>query len=148
MAANWRAAEARSGAAHLPRKAIRAALLSPFDYAAQTLALVVTDVKKGDPEQVSAAMRELFLAAGGGGLGLFTAIWRLRRVHARLAAPLEEAGLSLLAQHVDAMDTADRLKQEGIDQARENIAKLSQMSSEMEQRAIGLADSATRSLEA
>lgn len=49
---------------------------------------------------------------------------------------------------VDAMDTADRLKQEGIDQARENIAKLSQMSSEMEQRAIGLADSATRSLEA
>src|SRR6185312_2785508 len=52
------------------------------------------------------AYRELFLAAGGGGLGLFTAIARLRAVHQRIAAPLEEAGIPLLAQHVDGMDTS------------------------------------------
>jgi uncharacterized protein YaaN involved in tellurite resistance len=39
---------------------------------------------------------------------------------------------------IEAMDTADRLKQEGIDAARENIAKLSQLSSELQQRALGL----------
>lgn len=35
----------------------------------------------------------------------------------------------------EAMDTADRLKQEGIDAARENIAKLNQLTSEFQQRA-------------
>ena len=45
------------------------------------------------PGQVAAAMRELFLAAGGGGLGLFTAIRRLRAVHDRIAAELAAAGL-------------------------------------------------------
>ena len=34
---------------------------------------MVTDIGRDDPRQVAAAMRELFLAAGGGGLGLFTA---------------------------------------------------------------------------
>ena len=37
-------------------------------------------------------------------LGLFTAIHRLRQVHARIAGALEEAGLLLLAQHVDQLD--------------------------------------------
>ncbi|HEX9646238.1 MAG TPA: ATP-dependent DNA helicase [Alphaproteobacteria bacterium] len=103
--ADWAAAEARTGAAHLAEPALRAAVPSPFDYAAQTRALVVTDVDRDDPDVTAAAYRELFLAAGGGALGLFTAIWRLRRIHARIAGPLEEAGLVLLAQHVDAMDT-------------------------------------------
>lgn len=43
---------------------------------------------------------------------------------------------------LEALDTATRLKQEGIDAARENIAKLSQMSSEMQQRAGALLESA------
>jgi ATP-dependent DNA helicase DinG len=43
---------------------------------------------------------------GGGALGLFTAIQRLREVHRRIAPALEEHGLNLLAQHVDAMDNA------------------------------------------
>ncbi len=47
----------------------------------------------------------LFLAAGGGALGLFTAIERLKAVHGRIARPLEEAGLPLYAQHVDGLDT-------------------------------------------
>ena len=50
-------------------------------------------------------MRELFLAAGGGALGLFTAIARLREVHRRIAEAMERSGLALYAQHVDAMDT-------------------------------------------
>ena len=49
--------------------------------------------------------RVLFEAAGGGGLGLFTSIARLRAVHDRIAARLEHAGLTLYAQHIDAMDT-------------------------------------------
>jgi ATP-dependent DNA helicase DinG len=70
----------------------------------QRPAFVVTDVGKDDPRQVSAAMRELFLAAGGGGLGLFTAIRRLKAVHERIAAPLADQGLALYAQHVDPLE--------------------------------------------
>lgn len=103
---DWRGAEQRTGAAHLLLPAMRAAVPSPFDYASQTRAFVVTDVGREQLDQVAAAYRELFLAAGGGGLGLFTAIHRLRGVHRRIAGPLEAAGLPLYAQHVDGMDTA------------------------------------------
>ncbi len=71
-------AEMRTGAARLPERPKTLRLASPFDYARNARALVVTDVGRDDPRQVAAAMRELFLAAGGGGLGLFTAIRRLR----------------------------------------------------------------------
>jgi ATP-dependent DNA helicase DinG len=104
--ADWQAAEARTGARHLPLPAQRVSLPSPFDYAGRTRVFVVTDVRRDHVGQVAAAYRELFLAAGGGGLGLFTAIWRLRAVHKRIAAPLEAAGLPLYAQHVDPIDTA------------------------------------------
>jgi len=102
----WAAAEARVGAPHLPSPAVRAAVASPFDYAKQTRAFVVTDLAVGDLNQLAAAYRALFLAAGGGGLGLFTAISRLRAVHARIAPDLEQAGIPLYAQHVDAMGNA------------------------------------------
>lgn len=103
--ADWRTAEMRTGAQHLAMPAIRTSLASPFDYGARTRVFVVTDVRRDSHDQVAAAVRELFLAAGGGGLGLFTAIWRLRAVRKRIAAPLDEAGIPLLAQHVDAIDT-------------------------------------------
>jgi ATP-dependent DNA helicase DinG len=102
----WAAAEARVGALHLPSPAIRAAVASPFDYAAQTRAFVVTDLAPGNIDQLAAAYRALFLASGGGGLGLFTAISRLRAVHAKIAPELERAGIPLYAQHVDAMGNA------------------------------------------
>ncbi|MBT5374755.1 MAG: ATP-dependent DNA helicase [Rhodospirillaceae bacterium] len=105
-APDWIAADQRTGACHLKGEPGRIALPSPFDYPNQTRVLVVTDVTRDNPDQVASAYRELFLAAGGGGLGLFTAISRLRAVHQRLAAPLDEAGLPLLAQHVDGLDTA------------------------------------------
>ncbi len=104
-AADWAVAEARSGARHMAAPAVLAHVPSPFDYAAQTRVLVVTDVAKNNADQVAAAYRELFLAAGGGGLGLFTAISRLRAVHERIAGPLDAAGLTVLAQHVDGLDT-------------------------------------------
>ncbi len=105
--ADWRAAEARSGARHLPvGAAARAAIASPFDYAARTRVFVVTDIARDDPAQTAAAFRELFVAAGGGGLGLFTAIARLRAVHGRIAPALEAASIPLYAQHVDRMDTS------------------------------------------
>ncbi|HWF01222.1 MAG TPA: ATP-dependent DNA helicase [Caulobacteraceae bacterium] len=97
-------AEMRTGAARLPERPKTLRLASPFDYGEQSLALVVTDVAKDDPRQVASAMRELFLAAGGGGLGLFTAIRRLRAVHERIAGPLADKGLALYAQHVDPLD--------------------------------------------
>jgi ATP-dependent DNA helicase DinG len=102
----WDIAEARVGASHLAAPAIRVAVASPFDYAAQTRAFVVSDVNSRDIASLAAAYKALFLASGGGGLGLFTAISRLRAVHAKIAGDLELAGIPLLAQHVDAMDNA------------------------------------------
>ena len=101
---DWLAAEARTGALHLAAPAIRSAHSSPFDYPAHTRVYIVTDVRKDAMDQVAAAYREFFLASGGGGLGLFTAIQRLRETHRRIAEPIDAAGLPLYAQHVDAMD--------------------------------------------
>jgi ATP-dependent DNA helicase DinG len=102
---DWLAAETRSGARHLDRPVYRARVPSPFDYPTQTRVFIVTDVRRDDAAQVASAYRTLFLASGGGALGLFTAISRLKAVHGRIAETLEEAGLMLLAQHVDGMDT-------------------------------------------
>ncbi len=97
-------AELRTGAARLAESPRLLRLASPFDYAANARVLVVNDVKRDDVRQVSAALRELFLAAGGGAVGLFTAIRRLRAVHERLAGPLADRGLALYAQHVDPLE--------------------------------------------
>jgi len=102
---DWQSAEVRTGAAHIASAAKRASFTSPFDYAENTKVLIVNDLSREDPDQISAAFRELFKTAGGGALGLFTAIRRLRAVHERIAPALEVAGLPLYAQHVDAMDT-------------------------------------------
>ncbi len=102
----WRAAEAATGLRHLPESPEASRIPSPFDYAAQTRVLIVTDVPRDDMGQVAAAFAALMRAARGGALGLFTAITRLRAVHQRIAPVLEADGLLLLAQHVDAMSTA------------------------------------------
>lgn len=102
--ADWDAARRRTGARHLASPPLLSGVPSPFDYARHTRVIVVGDVARDDPAQIAAAYRELFLAAGGGGLGLFTAINRLRSVHARIATDLAAAGVRLYAQHVDAMD--------------------------------------------
>ncbi len=101
----WQAAEARLGINHLMANVSRLSLPSPFDYATQTRILIVHDLKRGDLSQLASAYRELFLAAGGGGLGLFTAIARLRAVQRQIAQPLADQGLTLYSQHVDGLDT-------------------------------------------
>jgi ATP-dependent DNA helicase DinG len=102
----WRGAEADTGLRHLAARPAAVWIASPFDYRAQTRIFVIDDVPRDDIGQVAAAYATLFAAAGGGALGLFTAIARLRAVHQRIAAALEAQGLMLLAQHVDAMSTA------------------------------------------
>jgi ATP-dependent DNA helicase DinG len=97
-------AEMRTGSARFPDRPKTLRLASPFDYEANARAIVVTDVSRDDARQVAAAMRELFLAAGGGALGLFTAIRRLKAVHERIAAPLADKGLALYAQHIDPLE--------------------------------------------
>ena len=66
--------------------------------------LVVTDIGRGDMAALAGAYARLIEAAGGGTLGLFTAIQRLKAVHARIADRLARAGLPLFAQHVDPID--------------------------------------------
>ncbi len=101
----WDVAELRTGAVHVETPVTHFEAQSPFDYARQSQVLVVTDVKRGDVPQLANAYARLIAAAGGGTLGLFTAIRRLRAVHARIADRLARDGLPLYAQHVDPIDT-------------------------------------------
>ena len=98
---DWQTAEIRTGACHNLKATIRAEVPSPFDYGALTRVFIIKDVRKDKLDQVAAAYRELFIAAGGGGLGLFTAISRLRAVYKRIIEALDAEGLALYSQHVD-----------------------------------------------
>ena len=102
---HWASAEVRTGAGHLPLPARRAHFGSPFQYGDQSRVFIVTDVPRREPQALAAAYRELFLASGGGALGLFTAVRTLKDVATRITAPLAESGLSLYAQHIDRLDT-------------------------------------------
>ncbi len=99
----WASAHARTGVQNLsPPKLFHVS--SPFNYKEQTRVLVINDLRKDDTGEVASAYRELFLAAGGGALGIFTAVQRLRAVHEKLLPALENKGLHLYAQHVDPLD--------------------------------------------
>lgn len=102
---HWASAEVRTGAGHLPQPARRAHFGSPFRYEDQARIFVVRDMPRRDADALAAAYRELFLASGGGALGLFTAVRRLRDTGQRIAEPLAQAGLTLFAQHIDRLDT-------------------------------------------
>jgi len=101
---DWKVARDISGLSHLTPDIVQEKFESPFDYAARTKVFVINDVRKDDLDQVASAYRSLFEASHGGALGLFTAISRLRAVQEKIAGPLEERGVHLYAQHVDAMD--------------------------------------------
>ncbi len=102
---DWKQADARTGVQHLTLPPRRFTTPSPFDYAAATRIFIVTDVKRGDIPSLAGAYKSLIEAAGGGTLGLFTAIARLKAVYARLAPALASLNLPLYAQHIDPMDT-------------------------------------------
>ena len=101
---NWQSALQITGASHLAHPAILSIHDSPFDYKNQTLVLVVNDVARERPAATAAAMAALMKAAGGGSLGLFTAIQRLRTIYPYLAAQLANVDISLYAQHIDQMN--------------------------------------------
>jgi ATP-dependent DNA helicase DinG len=100
----WAAADARTGALHLPLPAMHFEAQSPFDYAGCSEVLIVTDVRQGDIASLAGAYARLIETAKGGTLGLFTAVQRLKAVHARIADRLAREGLPLLAQHIDPID--------------------------------------------
>lgn len=102
---DWNSAIARSGAGYLDVEPKMTAAESPFDYASRAEVLIVTDIRKGDLPALSGAYARLIEASGGGVLGLFTAIRRMRAVHGRITDRLARAGLPLYAQHVDPIDT-------------------------------------------
>jgi len=102
---DWQSAEVRTGALHLPQPPRRASFGSPFRYDEQSRIFIIKDVPRRDADALAAAMRELFLAAGGGALGLFTAVRALKETEARIAQPLADAGIPLYAQHIDRLDT-------------------------------------------
>lgn len=112
---DWKNAEKRTGIVHfrqvpLPFELTEESIDSPFNYAENARVFILTDVDKNNVDQVSAACRELFLASKGGGLGIFTAIARLRAVHQRIKTPLAEAGLAVLAQHIDTVNMSTLLE--------------------------------------
>ncbi|GGB86875.1 DNA helicase [Novosphingobium endophyticum] len=102
---DWGKAIARSGAEHIGVAPRLSTHPSPFDYANQAEVLIVADIPRGDIPALAAAYTRLIEASGGGALGLFTAIRRLRAVHGRIADRLARTGLPLYAQHVDPIDT-------------------------------------------
>ena len=104
-ALNWQAAIERTGAKYLSLEPQQSSYTSPFDYKNHTKVFIINDVNKNDLAQVSGAYRALFSASGGGALGLFTAISRLRAVYDKITLPLEEDGIALYGQHIDQMDT-------------------------------------------
>ena len=101
---DWATADTRTGAIHLATAPEHFSAASPFDYARNARVLIVTDVKRGDTAALANAYSRLIAASGGGTLGLFTAVRRLRIVYARIADRLARDGLPLYAQHVDAID--------------------------------------------
>lgn len=101
---DWRVARDISGLSQMGSTIYQEKFESPFDYPARTKIFIINDVRKDDLDQVSSAYRSLFESSGGGALGIFTAISRLRAVHDKIAGPLEDKNLHLYAQHVDAID--------------------------------------------
>ncbi len=101
---NWQVARMRTGAEYLSSDPIQKSFTSPFDYKNNTKVFVINDVQKNDLGQVSSAYKALFEASGGGAIGLFTAISRMRAVHEKIKIPLNDKNIHLYAQHVDEMD--------------------------------------------
>lgn len=102
---SWIGANTRSGARYLTKTPSQSRYSSPYDYAQNTKVFIINDVNKNDITQIAGAYQSLFRASGGGALGLFTAIQRLRAVYDKIHIPLEENNIPLYAQHMEDIDT-------------------------------------------
>ncbi len=101
----WTGAEQRVGAHCLPYPARHIYKASPFDYAQQARVFVANDIANNEKD-IAHAMALLFAASGGGGLGIFTAVRRLKAAYRMIAHDMQRSGRLLLAQHVDPMATS------------------------------------------
>ena len=102
---DWEYAEKHTGISHFSHPPKRSALQSPFDYENVTRVYIVNDIKKTNIHDIANAYQNLFAAANGGALGLFTAISRLKKVHEMMQRGLENLNIPLYAQHVDPFPT-------------------------------------------
>jgi len=125
----WNYALKRSGANTIFQPDLFS-VASPFNYKEHTKVFVVTDINKNSLDEIASAYRELFLASQGGALGIFTAVQRLKAIHSRIIAPLEDEHLRLYSQHIDPLDISsliDIFKEEenacllGTDATRDGI---------------------------
>tara|TARA_X000000950_G_scaffold100216_1_gene126711 strand:+ start:11310 stop:14090 length:2781 start_codon:yes stop_codon:yes gene_type:complete len=102
---SWQSAAKRAGTAYLTKENKGTSYSSPFNYTEQSKVIIINDVNKNDMGQLSNAYQNLFTASGGAGLGLFTAISRLKAVYSRINESLEDQNIHLYAQHIDQIDT-------------------------------------------
>ncbi len=102
---SWQTAFETTGANILTETPAQFSIPSPFSYAEQTRVFIVSDVEKNNLEQVSSAYLNLFKTSGGGALGLFTSIQRLKSVYNHIEQDLAMNDITLFSQHIDGIDT-------------------------------------------
>jgi ATP-dependent DNA helicase DinG len=83
---------------------IRLDLPSPFYYAETSKVIIITDIDKRNIMELANAYKAIFEASKGGGLGIFTAIQRLRQVYNAIHDALERQAIPLYGQHMHAID--------------------------------------------
>jgi ATP-dependent DNA helicase DinG len=106
---SWQQAEQRTGGQYIREMhnmPLRVQIPSPFNYAEQTKVILINDVDGRNNTEMGGAFNALFQASGGGALGLFTAINRLKAIHPYLQRALSKNNIPLYAQHVDGLNTA------------------------------------------
>ncbi len=101
----WDTAKMLTGADYISETPLFFETDSPFDYKTQSKVIIINDVNKNNRAQVSSAYLALFKASKGGGLGLFTAIQRLKAVYEDIHEKLSAKDIPLYAQHIDQIDT-------------------------------------------
>ncbi len=102
---DWREAEQSLGISHLTDlSAAKIDLPSPFHYAQQSKVLIITDIDKNNGMAIANAYKAIFEASGGGGLGLFTSIQRLKQTYNSIHEALERQSIPLYAQHMNDID--------------------------------------------
>lgn len=102
----WETALEQTGARHFKDKGQTETFYtpSPFDYKSKSKIFIVNDLPKNNLSLLGKAYADLMIASGGGALGIFTAIQRLRSLHPQIETALTKANIPLYAQHVDDMD--------------------------------------------
>jgi len=102
---SWIEAEQGLGLSHLTSLTpTKIDLPSPFHYADHSKIIIVTDIDKNNPMAVARAMKVIFEASQGGGLGLFTSVHRLRQTYHAIRDALERKSIPLYAQHENEID--------------------------------------------